>query len=134
MIKRSVLARVLGSLTDQVLSIGGVFIANIALARSQSASEYGTFTLTYSLFTFLSGVHNGLLLEAFTVFGSGRHRESFSDYWKFALKANLLISLGLAALVAVGSVAVASFSGLGSVQTYIVYSPLFHPCFSPVCS
>src|ERR1700758_3079896 len=58
------------SIFDQGFSVGGMFLANIALARTQSKQEYGVFALPYSVFTFLSGLHNAAVLEAYTIYGS----------------------------------------------------------------
>ena len=67
------------SLTDQALSVGGMFLANVMLARVRSKEEYGVFALSYSIYTFLSGLHNAAILEPFTVYGAahgfGRGRE-----------------------------------------------------------
>ncbi|MGA9529279.1 MAG: hypothetical protein WBS24_14285 [Terriglobales bacterium] len=70
-------------LVDQVLSVGGMFAMNIALARVRSKEEYGLFTLSYSLFTFLAGLHNAAVLEAYTIYGSGRYRGRFQKYERF---------------------------------------------------
>jgi O-antigen/teichoic acid export membrane protein len=68
------------SFTDQVLSVGGMFLVNLALARTISKPQYGVFTLAYSVFTFLAGLHNAALLEAYTVYGAGRYRELHPAY------------------------------------------------------
>src|SRR6266567_8427876 len=67
------------SVTDQALSVGGMFVANIALARTVSKEEYGMFALSYSVFTFLSGLHNAAILEPCTVYGSGRYRDRLPE-------------------------------------------------------
>ncbi len=54
------------------------------------------------------------------MYGSGRYRSCFDAYWRFALKANLAIAVALAALVAVGALAVALFMGMGSIRSYVV--------------
>src|SRR5437899_11160185 len=61
------------SIADQTLAVGGMFLANVALARTQSKEEYGIFALSYSVFTFLAGMHNGAILETYTVYGSWRY-------------------------------------------------------------
>src|SRR5437879_5981203 len=68
------------SITDQALSVGGMFLANVALARAQTKEEYGMFALSYSVFTFLAGLHNASVLEPYTVYGSGRYHQSFPEY------------------------------------------------------
>ncbi|MGA9814780.1 MAG: hypothetical protein WBQ64_18495, partial [Terriglobales bacterium] len=46
------------SIADQGFAVGGMFLANVALARVRSKEEYGAFALCYSVFTFLAGLHN----------------------------------------------------------------------------
>jgi O-antigen/teichoic acid export membrane protein len=83
------------SIADQGLSVGGMFIVNVALARTQSKEDYGIFALSYSLFTFLSGIHNAAILETYTVYGSGRYQKHFSDYASLLWRTNILLGLGL---------------------------------------
>ncbi|MFZ0478214.1 MAG: hypothetical protein WAL71_03620 [Terriglobales bacterium] len=82
-------------LTDQVLSVGGMFAVNIALARVRSKEEYGLFTLSYSLFTFLAGLHNAAILEAYTIYGSGRYHGRFAKYEAFVSKNNRWLLAGI---------------------------------------
>ncbi len=88
------------SITDQALSVGGMFLVNVALARTQSKEEYGVFALSYSVFTFLAGLHNAAILETYTVYGSGRYHGHFPEYAWLLWRRNLLLGLGLSALVA----------------------------------
>jgi O-antigen/teichoic acid export membrane protein len=87
------------SIADQGFSVGGMFLVNIALARTQTKEEYGMFTLSYSVFTFLAGLHNAALLEAYTIYGSGRYHQSFRAYAWLLWRSNLLLALGAAALL-----------------------------------
>jgi|KBSMisStandDraft_5_1062788.scaffolds.fasta_scaffold01069_2 O-antigen/teichoic acid export membrane protein len=81
------------SIIDQVQSVGGVFLVNVALARTVSKPEYGLFTLAYSVFTFLSGLHNAALLEVYTVYGAGRYRERHSAYLWLIWRSNAILGL-----------------------------------------
>lgn len=94
-------ARQIGfSIVDQGLAVGGMFLINIALARTQSKEQYGIFALSYSIFTFLSGLHNAAILEAYTVYGSGRHNKHFAEFADKFLRVNVLLCLGLTAALA----------------------------------
>jgi len=97
LLSRSRTRQIAFSITDQGLSAGGMLLANIALARTQTKTEYGIFALSYSAFTFLAGLHNAAILEAYTVYGSGRYHESFSEYASLLWRCNLLLSFGLTA-------------------------------------
>ena len=88
------------SIVDQGFSVGGMFLANIALARTQTKEEYGIFALTYSVFTFLSGLHNAAVLEAYTIYGSGRYHRHFASYARLLWRSNAWLCLGLTLAVA----------------------------------
>ncbi len=92
---RSRLNQIAFSMGDQALSTGGMLIANLALARGQTKEEYGLFALSYSFFAFLGGLHNAVILEPFTVYGAGRYREQFSEYFKLMAKWNGIVALVL---------------------------------------
>ncbi len=85
------------SIADQALAVGGMFLANVALARTQSKEEYGIFALSYSVFTFLAGLHNGAILETYTVYGSGRYNTRFPEYARLLWRSNVWLGLALAA-------------------------------------
>lgn len=87
------------SFADQAFAVGANFLANVMLARTQSKEEYGMFALSYSIFTFLSGLHNSAILEPYTVYGSGRYRNRFSEYLRLMVRVNALVGLLLSALV-----------------------------------
>jgi len=88
------------SVFDQGFFVGGMFLANIALARTQTKEEYGIFALTYSVFTFLSGLHNAAVLEAYTIYGSGRYHRHFASYARLLWRSNAWLCLGLTFAVA----------------------------------
>jgi len=88
------------SIFDQGFSVGGMFLANIALARTQTKEEYGIFALTYSVFTFLSGLHNAAVLEAYTIYGSGRYHRHFASYARLLWRSNAWLCLVLTLAVA----------------------------------
>jgi O-antigen/teichoic acid export membrane protein len=81
------------SLADQALSVGGMFMVNVALARTESKEEYGMFALSYSVFTFLAGLHNAAILEPYTVYGSGRYRLHSSAYFRWMAWSNVGVGL-----------------------------------------
>jgi O-antigen/teichoic acid export membrane protein len=78
-----------------------MFLANVALARTQSKEEYGVFALSYSVFTFLAGLHNGAILETYTVYGSGRYNPRFTDYAELLWRSNALLGLALTGAITI---------------------------------
>jgi O-antigen/teichoic acid export membrane protein len=87
------------SMADQALSVGGTFLVNLALARTQTKEEYGMFALSYSVYTFLAGLHNAAIVEPLTVHGSGRYRHHFSAYFNLMARGNVLFGLLLTAFL-----------------------------------
>jgi O-antigen/teichoic acid export membrane protein len=87
------------SLFDQALSVGGMFLANVALARVQSREEYGLFALSYSIFSFLLGIHNATILEPFTVLASGRYQAQFGALAKVMWRSNFAFCAGLSGVL-----------------------------------
>jgi O-antigen/teichoic acid export membrane protein len=88
------------SFADQALAVGGGFLVNVALARTQSKEEYGMFVLSYSVLTFLLGIYYATFLDPFTVYGSGKYRERFSGYLRLMARSNVLIGLLLTGILA----------------------------------
>lgn len=80
------------SLIDQACAVGGMFLVNVALARTQEKAEYGLFTLSYSVFTFLAGLHNASILESYAVYGSGRYNSHLSEFTSKLWQANLRLA------------------------------------------
>ena len=87
------------SFADQAFAVGGGFLANVALARSQSKEDYGLFALWYSVFTFLSGLHNAAILQPYTVYASGRYRDNFSEYLRLTVRNNAVLSAALTGML-----------------------------------
>jgi O-antigen/teichoic acid export membrane protein len=87
------------SFADQALAVGGMFLVNVMLARTRTKEEYGMFALSYSVFTFVAGLHNAAVLEPYTVYGSGRYRDRFSEYLRLMVRSNLLFGLLLSVVL-----------------------------------
>lgn len=83
------------SIADQAFSVGGMFVANVALARTVSKEEYGMFALVYSGFTFLNGLHNAAILETYTVYGAGRYRDHGAEYRWLLWRNNAILGAAL---------------------------------------
>jgi len=88
------------SVADQGFTLGVMFLLNVTLARTQTKEEYGIFALSYSIFTFLSGLHNAAILEAYTIHGSGRYHGQFDEYARLVRHANTGLCIGLTATLA----------------------------------
>jgi len=93
------LRQVACSMADQALSVGGMLLVNLVLARTQSRQDYGMFALSCSVLTFLLGLHNAAILEPYTVFGSGRLQEHWAEYSRLMFASNRVVGGALMALV-----------------------------------
>ena len=87
------------SFTDQALTVGGGFLANVAVARAQTKEEYGLFALSYSVYALLLALYHAAILEPFTIYGSGRYRERFSEYLRLMVRSNAVIGFLLTAFL-----------------------------------
>jgi O-antigen/teichoic acid export membrane protein len=81
------------SMADQALCVGGMFLVNLVLARTQSKEEYGMFALSYSALVFLMGLQNAAILEPFTVYGSGRYASRLAEYFQLMFWSNAALGL-----------------------------------------
>ena len=93
------LGRMALGLADQGFSAGGMFLVNVSLARTQSKEDFGTFALSYSIFTFLAALHNSAVLEPYTVYGAGRYQNRFSAYSRLMRRSNAIVGAGLSLLL-----------------------------------
>lgn len=87
------------SFADQALAVGGSFLVNVALARTQTKQDYGMFALCYSFYMVLTSIHNSTILEPYTVYGSGRYREHFAEYLRLMLRCNTALGLVLTGIL-----------------------------------
>ena len=87
------------SFTDQALAVGGGFLVNVVLARTQTKEEYGLFALSYSVYALLLALYSATILEPFMIYGSGRYRERFAEYLRLMIWSNMVIGLSLTALL-----------------------------------
>ena len=97
------------AILDQGLISGSNFLIGILLARWLAPEAYGAYALAFSVFLFLSGFHNALLLEPMSVFGPASYRDQLRAYLGKLLQLNFLLTFGLALLLAL-AVAVSAHS------------------------
>ncbi len=87
------------ALADQGLVSGSGFIVNVLLARWLAPAQYGAYTVAFSIFLFVSGFHNALVVEPMCVFGPSSYRDSLRAYLGTLVRLHLgsLLGLGVAA-------------------------------------
>jgi len=125
------------SITDQVIVSGANLVLNIFLVRWLAPSEYGIFAIVFSVFLFLTGLYQALILEPMSVLGAAHRGDNFGRYigvslWLHAGVTSifsviiLLVTIGM---VIKNSLFVGSFFGLAMFTPFI----LFFWFFRQVC-
>ena len=121
------------SITEQGILSGGSFILNIFLIRWLAPAEYGVFAIAFSVFLFLSGFHNALILEPISVIGISRYKAQFPVYLKIVVDIHCLLSIGFfvimglisIAMLMINSVLTSSFFAVAISSPFILFFWLF---------
>ena len=93
------------ALLAQGLISGMNFVLSVLLARWLVASQYGAYTLAFSVFLVVSSFHNSLLLEPMAVLGPASHGKSLRGYvgklvgLHFAVATSLAVAMAIAGMV-----------------------------------
>lgn len=115
---RGVLGRWLGkgfwAITDQGLFAISNFGLNVLLARWLTPTEYGAFSVAYTIFLLIGTVHTALLTEPMLVFGPGRYRSRLSAYLSALLRGHWLF----------GALTGVLFAAAGAVSWRLTNSPM----------
>lgn len=77
------------AVTDYGLFASSNFVLNLLLARWLAPSDYGAFTVGFTIFLLLGTFHTGLFLEPMLVFGAERNRHRLPDYLRTVLLGHL---------------------------------------------
>lgn len=122
--------RGVSAIIDQGLFATSNFVLSILLARWLSPTDYGAFTLVYSVFALVSILHSGLISEPMLVFGSGRHAHHQRKYLHVVLRWHWMFALGLSAGLALAAVSsfvfaspsvAAAFFGVAVAAPFLLY-------------
>lgn len=95
----------LWAVVDQALFAGSNFVLNLILARWMGATEYGVFSLIYSVFILVSMAVTTLILDPMLMYGAKRNAGLRSYFKRLAVLLGALlvaicVLLGVAALIA----------------------------------
>lgn len=74
------------SVLDQAFISGSSLILSVLLARWLDPGGYGAFAVGFTVFLFLSGFHNALILEPMSVLGPARYNNQYFEYFKKQIK------------------------------------------------
>src|SRR3989441_2730697 len=90
------LGRGFSALADQGLFAGAGFATNVLLARWLPPENYGAYALALSIFLFISGFHNALVLEPMSVLGPASYGASLPTYLRTVLRLHFGLTVVLA--------------------------------------
>jgi O-antigen/teichoic acid export membrane protein len=123
---------------DQGLFSFSNFAANLVLALWLTPAEYGSYMAASAVFWIALGVHDGLLIQPMTVFGSGRFHDRPSVYlailtsfhWCVAAVISAALAAGGLGLIFWGSVALGrSMLGYAVAAPLVLLQPLLRRTF-----
>lgn len=105
------------SILDQVVFSVANFGLYIFLARRLSSSEYGIFAIAFSIFLFISGLYQAVVLEPMSVLGPAYYNKNLSSY----IGGNVWLHIGVTSLFSLVMLMVA----MGSVIRHSLFSGSF---------
>jgi O-antigen/teichoic acid export membrane protein len=110
---RAMVRRWLGSglwaVLDRGLFAVANFTLNVLLARWLAPTDYGAFTVAFTIFLLLGTLHGAVVTEPMLVFGSGKYRDRVVEYLEVLLVGHWTSGALAGSLLALGGLAVWSF-------------------------
>lgn len=94
------------SLVDQGLTSGAGFAVNLLLARWMVPEVYGAFAVAFAGFLFVSGFHNVLLLEPFSVMGPSRYEGKLPAYFRAQVAVHVILVGTLSSVLLIGGLVI----------------------------
>jgi len=107
-------ATAITSVVDQGVGSGGQFLFSVVLARWLPPAEYGTYALVFSYFLLLAGFQSAIVVEPMNVLGPSRYRTRLRSYLATVVRANLVVTSGLALVCLLLARAVKPMWGISS--------------------
>jgi O-antigen/teichoic acid export membrane protein len=124
---RSWIAKGLTAVLDQGLISCSNFFLAILLARWLGAAAYGAYALAFATFILVSLLHQALILEPMSVFGSSTYRQSVGKYLGVLLWLQTSLAVVLVLLATIG-VVVHSRGGFGQLELAFLGVTFAAPC------
>lgn len=112
---------------------GANFFFNVLLVRWLIPDEYGVFAIAFSIFLFLSGFQNALILQPASVVGVAYYQSNLPTYFGIATLINAVLTCSFAVLLLLVALIMAffhyylalSFLGLAIATPFILFFWLF---------
>jgi len=115
------------ALLAQGLISGMNFVLSVLLARWLLASQYGAYTLAFSVFLVVSSFHNALLLEPMAVLGPALYGKSLSGYVGKLIRVHFAIAIVLAIAIAIAGAAISQLPQLAGLFAALLGACLATP-------
>jgi O-antigen/teichoic acid export membrane protein len=129
---------------DQGLFSITSFFLNIALARLLSLEEYGSFASSFAVLMLIGTLHTALLSEPLLIYGAGKFKKQFKEYFINLYYGHFLLSLIFAVILFFASVTMyisgniifaKAFLGLTIAEPFIFLSWLVRrACYAKRCT
>jgi len=97
---------------------------NIVLARWLEPADYGAYAVGFSVFLFLSGFHNSLILEPMSVLGASRRGSGLPSYLGQLVKLHAGLMLATALLLIAASLVVPDAALAGALRALALAAPM----------
>src|SRR5260370_11725339 len=78
---------------------GANYVVSLFFVRLLAPADYGTFSISFSRFLLLSGVHNAIVLEPLSIIGPKRYASAILPYLRSATIVHLITAGGLSVFV-----------------------------------
>lgn len=88
------------AIMDQGLFALSNFALNVLLARWLTPTDYGAFSIAYTIFLLFGALHTSVLTEPMMVFGPGKYKERLQSYLGILLRGHWAFALVIASLFA----------------------------------
>jgi len=97
------------ALLDQGLFSAVNFLTSIFLARWMEEKDFGVYSVAYTLFLFLSGFHNALILEPASIIGPSSYQSRIRSYIKTNTKLHFYITIPISLLLITSGIFLINF-------------------------
>jgi O-antigen/teichoic acid export membrane protein len=95
----SMMLRIGFAVIDQAIYAGSSFFVTLLLARWMTQSEFGAFSVVYSVYVFGQNIYEGLVSEPFGIFGAGRLSGRLDAYLGRVLIGHAILCVAATAII-----------------------------------
>jgi len=116
------------AVTDQALFAGSAFLLNVLLGRWLSPTDYGSFTIAYSVLILVGALHTAFLTEPMLIFSRTKYNNQFKDYIATLITGHWLTVTLLCMVMGITSISF-SYAGLNNLSHALFGALLATPFF-----